>query len=369
LSENPEVEPLVRSAFTIRDTFSRGDGSTEYSVQYDGGSKAAFKTLYVKLGTIGFTPHLSGSEENAVLVVTKNEEPPQSTARTPVFLLLLSVVAIIATGWGVGIIYSQAVGGNVLLVGASFVLAVTAVLISRDLAQRFVARRRGNVSSLQYYLPNIPLFVSLPVLYYLPTFGSITFLRSPTIDRDALFDFYFLGAIAGVAVAFVVALVGAPDAVVYAVGQSGSTLSSNPSLLQTLALTIGGNSLTASTPSGEVALFSPIEIAAWIGFLISFFSLVPAALLDGGRMATLVLGERGSRITTMVTAFLLVAIDVPNYWVLFLLIFLLAAIQPSNETLDSISGISQSRRFLFLFAMLLVVLCIPIPQTFLTRPI
>jgi len=368
LSENPEVEPLVRSAFTIRDTFSRGDGSTEYSVQYDEGSKAAFKALYAKLGAIGFTPHLSGNQENAVLVVTKDEKPPKSTARTPVFLILLSVVAIIATGWGVGIIYSQAVGGNVLLVGASFVLAVTAVLISRDLAQRFVGRRRGNVSALQYYLPNIPLFVSLPVLYYLPTFGSITFLRSPTIDRDALFDFYFLGAVAGVAVAFVVALIGAPNAVVYAVGQSG-TLSSNPSLLQTLALSIGGNSLTAPTPSGEVALFSPLEIAAWIGFLISFFSLVPAALLDGGRMATLVLGERGSRITTMVTAFLLVAIDVPNYWVLFLLIFLLAAVQPSNETLDSISSISKSRRFLFLFAMLLVVLCIPIPQTFLTRPI
>jgi hypothetical protein len=71
----------------------------------------------------------------------------------------------------------------------------------------------------------------------------------------------------------------------------------------------------------------------------------------------------------MVTAFLLVAIDVPNYWVLFLIIFLLAAIQPSNETLDSVSGISRSRKLLFLVALLLVGLCIPIPQTFLTRPI
>jgi len=259
-------------------------------------------------------------------------------------------------------------GGDVLLIGASFVLAVTAVLIARDVAQRFVARRRGKVSSLQYYLPNIPLFVSLPVLYFLPTFGSITFLRSPTIDRDSLFDFYFVGAVVGVAVAFAVALIGAPDAVVYAVGQPG-TLNSSPSVLQTLALTLGGNSLTAAVPSGEVALFSPVEIAAWVGFLISFFSLIPAALLDGGRMATLVLGERGSRITTMVTAFLLVAIDVPNYWVLFLIIFLLAAIQPSNETLDSVSGISRSRKLLFLVALLLVGLCIPIPQTFLTRPI
>jgi len=368
LSENPEVGSLVRSSFTVKDNFARDDGSTEYSVVYDDRSKVVFRALREKLLPLGLTPHLSGSRDDAILIVSKDPSPPKATARTPVFLMLLSVAAIIATGWGVGLIYTQAVGGNVLLIGASFVLAVTAVLLARDLAQRYVARRRGRVTSLQYYLPNIPLFVSLPVLYFLPTFGSITFLRSPMIDRDSLFDFYFVGAVAAVLVALAVAFIGAPNAVVFAAGQPG-TLSSNPSVLQTLALTLGGNSLTAVTPSGDVALFSPVELAAWIGFLIAFFSLVPAALLDGGRMSTLVLGERGSRITTMVTAFLLVAIDVPNYWVLFLLIFLLAAVQPSNETLDSITRISRSRMLLFALAMVLVLVCIPIPQTFLTRPV
>jgi membrane-associated protease RseP (regulator of RpoE activity) len=368
LSENSEVESLVRSAFTIKDTFARDEGSIEYSISYDDRSRAAFRTLFVKLAPLGYTPHLSGSPDNAVLVVSKETEQPKSTARTPVFLVLLSVVAIIATGWGVGLIYAQVIGGSVIVIGASFVLAVTAVLVARDLAQRFVTRRGANVPALRYYLPNIPLFVSLPVLYFLPTFGSITFLRSPAMDRDSLFDFYFAGAVAGAAVAFAVALIGAPNALDFAVGQPG-TLSTNPSLLQTLALGIGGNSLSATVPSGEVALFSPLEIGAWIGFLISFFSLVPAALFDGGRMATLVLGERGSRITTMVTAFLLVAIDVPNYWVIFLLIFLLAAIQPSNETLDSITRISNSRRLLFLGVIVLVLVCIPIPQTFLLHPV
>ena len=52
-----------------------------------------------------------------------------------------------------------------------------------------------------------------------------------------------------------------------------------------------------------------------------------------------------------------------------LMIFLLAAIQPSNETLDSISGISRSRKLLFVGAMVLVLLCAPVPQSFLTYPI
>lgn len=367
MSSGNEVEPLVRSSFAVKDTYTRDDGSTEYSVVYDSGSRAAFKSLFEKLSPIGFTPHLSGTAENATLLVAPSVKP-STVARTPIFLLLISAVAIVATGWGVGIIYNQADGGNVILTGAGFVLGLTAVLVARDLARRVLARRRGGVPLLQYYIPNIPLFVSLPVLYFLPTFGSISFTRSPSLNRDSLFDFYFVGAVAGVVVALSVALIGAQNAVVYVASQ-GATLSSNPSVLQTMALMLGGNSLTAPTPAGDVALFSPVEIAAWIGFIISFFSLVPAALLDGGRMSTLALGERGSRITTMVTALLMLVIDVPNYWVMFLLIFLLAAIQPSNETLDSVTALSRSRKLLFMVAMVLVFLCIPIPQTFLTRPI
>lgn len=188
------------------------------------------------------------------------------------------------------------------------------------------------------------------------------------LDRDSLFDFYFVGAVAGVVVALAVALAGSPNAVVFAAAQSG-TLKSNLSLLQTFALAVGGNGLSAVAPPGQEALLSPVEIAAWVGFLIVFFNLVPAALFDGGRMSTLVLGERGSKVTTMAAAVLMVVVDMPNYWVLFLLIFLLAAVQPSNETLDSVTMISRSRKLLFLVAMAMLFLCIPIPQSILTFPI
>ena len=368
MPDNTEVDGFVHSSFAVKDTYVRDEeGATEYSVVYNDGSRTAFKALYAKLSPIGFTPHLSGSPDDATLIVTKNAEPPKSSARTPVFLGLISVVSILVAGWGVGIINSQEAGESILLTGASFVLGVTGVLLAREMAHRLVARRK-KVSILQYNLPNIPLFVPIPVLYYLPVFGSITFLRSPAIDRDSLFDFYFVGAVAGVAVALVVALAGAPTAAVLAPAQSG-TLSSNLSVMQTVALALGGNSLSLVPPAGQMVLLSPVEIAAWVGFLISFFSLIPAALFDGGRMSTLVLGERGSRITTMLAATLLILIDVPNYWVLFLLIFLLAAVQPSNETLDSVTKISRSRKSLFLVAMGLLFLCIPVPQTFLTFPL
>ena len=119
------------------------------------------------------------------------------------------------------------------------------VLVAKDLVQRFIVRRRGGVSTIPYYLPNIPFFIALPVLYFLPTFGAITFVRSPTVDRDALFDCYFFAPVVGVAVALAVALVGATTAISltqaqYAAifGSSGSlgTLSTNPSVLQSAAI-------------------------------------------------------------------------------------------------------------------------------------
>jgi membrane-associated protease RseP (regulator of RpoE activity) len=378
LPEAPEVDPIVRSLFTVTDVFDRGEGSMEYSVVYDERSKDAFKALYGRVKPLGFTPRLFGTREDASLTLITGEPVTPPPPRTPVFLSLLSVVAIVGAGWLLGDIYTQVEGGNPLLMGASFVVGVVAVMLGKDLVQRFVVRQRGGVSTIPYYLPNIPFFLALPVLYFLPTFGAITFIRAPTIDRDSLFDCYFVAPVVGVVIALAVSLVAATTAItlthaqylaIFGSGNLG-TLSNNPSVLQSAAISIAGYlNLSPSVPAGGVSLFSPLEIAAWVGFLLSFFSLLPAALFDGGRMATLALGVRGSRITTMVTGFLLVAIDVPNYWVIFLVIFLLAAIQPSNETLDSLSGISRSRKLLFLGAMVLVLLCAPVPQSFLTYPI
>jgi len=378
LSEGADVEAIVRSLFRVKDVFDRGEGSREYSIVYDEGSRAAFKTLYNRVKPLGFTPRLFGTKDDASLTVIKGEVLASHAQRTPVFLSLLSILAIIATGWLIGDIYVQVEGGNAFLIGASFVGAVVVVLVAKEILQRILVRRGGGVSTTPYYLPNMPFFIALPVLYFLPTFGAITFVRSPTVDRDSLFDCYFYPPLLGAAVALAVALVGAMTAIslthaqyasIFSSGNLG-TLSTNPSMLQSAAISLSGYlNLSPKVAPGGTSVFSPLEVAAWIGFLLSFFSLLPAALFDGGRMATLVLGVRGSRITTMVTGFLLVVVDVPNYWVIFLIIFLLAAIQPSSETLDSISGLSRSRRLLFLVAIALVILCAPIPQTLLTYPI
>ena len=100
-----------------------------------------------------------------------------------------------------------------------------------------------------------------------------------------------------------------------------------------------------------------------LGLLLAFFNLMPAALFDGGRMARLAIGERGSRATTAASGLLLLLTDLPNYLVVFLLVFLMAAFPVQGETLDSISGLSGSRKAIFADAVLVGLLCVPVPQS------
>ena len=377
MSENPEVDSVVRSLFKVKDAYAIEGGAGEYSIEYQDGTRSAFRTLYEKVRPLGFTPRLSGTKDDASLSVLASETPKAGTPMASLLLAGLSAVAILGSGAALGISYSHYFGGSALLDTASFILGVVVVLLARDFVQRYFARKAGGSPGLHYYIPNIPVFLALPILYFVPTFGSITFARTPAYDRDSLFDFYFWGSIAAVCVTMSVALAGVSSTIVLtqaqytaAFGSGAGVLSHPASLLQNLATSVmSALNLAPSMPSTSYEFLSPLSTAAWVGFLLSLFGLMPAALFDGGRLANLVLGTRGSRITTLVTAFALLSIDTPNYWVVFLIIFLLAAIQASGETLDSISGVSNSRRALFALAVLIAVLCFPIPQTFFTIPL
>ena len=260
--------------------------------------------------------------------------------------------------------------------GVSTTVHAAAGLVS-VFAVRFVAQgysaRRGGFSALTYYLPNVPLFIPIPTMYFLPTFGSVSFPGSPPVNRNKLFDFYLVGSLAMVFVAFVASVLGAGSSVVltqaqYAAlsaGNQTATIQTNPSILQTGALSLAQSlGLLGQVPPGGNLIFSPVEIAAWLGLLLAFFNLMPAALFDGGRMARLALGEKGSRTTTIVSSLSLLLTDLPDYLVIFLLVFLMAAFPVQGDTLDSISGLSKARRAIFPVAVLVGILCVPLPQSF-----
>ncbi len=372
-------DQLVRNRFKVRDYLMVEDGSMEYKVEYEAGTKVAFKQLLTELRALDLTARLYGTKQDATLVVSK-EAAAQPASRAPLILLSLTLISISITGLFLSSIFEQVSPRSPAIpMAVGFTVAVAGVLGVHELAHRNVSKRGGKGSSVPYFIPNIPIFSGLPILSFLPTFGSVTFVRRSTVNRDALFDLYFIGPLVGVAASLVVSVIGASTSAVltqaeYArifTGQSNIVaVNMNESLLQMMVK--GLTTLVGLTPAvrgGAAYISSPIDIAAWVGFLVTFLNLLPAAVFDGGIMTKLVVGERGSRAMTAVTGILLVAVDTPNYWVVVLLIFLLAARPVAGETLDSISEITRSKRFLYLFSLLMMVLCAPVPQNFATIPL
>jgi hypothetical protein len=376
---NSDVDSAVRSLFSVSDYFVAEEGAAEYSVVYDAKSGENFLKLLESLRGHDYSAQLYGDADRATLVVVKDTPPPPQQPKVrlsaPAFLFLLTVLSLLFTGYVVAVIFPQvAPGSSSLEMGTGFVVALVAVIAARYLAQRYAAKR-GGFPFLSYYLPNVPLFIAIPTMYFLPTFGSVSFPGAPPPNRNKLFDFYLIGALLMVVVALAVAFLGAGTSVVLtqsqaaalAAGNQTATIQTNPSLLQSGAISVAQSlGLTGRVPPGGTLIFSPVEIAAWLGLLLAFFNLMPAALFDGGRMARLAIGERGSRITTIATGLFLLATDIPDYLVVFLLVFLMAAFPVQGETLDSISGLSRSRKALFALAIVVGVLCVPIPQTFAT---
>ncbi len=380
---NTEVDSAVRSLFSVKDYFVTEEGAAEYSVAYDRQSPSNFLKLLETLKGPGYSAQLYGNPERATLVVFKNPPLPERRPQVmkmsaPMFLFLLTLLSTFVTGYVVAVIFPDiAPTSSPLEMGVGFAVGLLAALLSRELVHRH-SERKGSFTSSSYFLPNVPLFVTIPTMYFLPTFGSVSFPLSPSANKNKLFDFYFLGSLIAVAVAVVVAFLGASTSVVlsqsqYAAlvhGNQTSTIQTNPSIIQSAALSLAQSlGLSPAVPPGGTLIFSPIEIAAWLGLLLAFFNLMPAGLFDGGRMARLVLGDGKSRLATIVTASLLLVVDLPNYWIIFVLVFLMASFPVQGETLDSISDLSSSRKAAFVATVVVALLCVPIPQSFATFPI
>jgi membrane-associated protease RseP (regulator of RpoE activity) len=382
---NAEVDSAVKSLFFIKDYFVTEDGAAEYKVEYDKSTSGRnFLRLLDSLKGSDYYAQLYGDPQDATLVILKKEDPSTGPRVSAIrlslhaFLFLVTILGILIIGYAIAVVYPRFVpGSSTVEIELEFSVSVIAVLLARLLAQSY-AGRRGGFSNRSYYIPSVPLVVAIPTMYFLPTFGSVGITRSLPANVNKLFDYYFLGSLAIVLVGFLVALLGAGSSIVLtqaqysaiSTGNQTINLQTNPSLIQSgvVALAQSAGVMPRVPPNG-VMVFSPVEIAAWLALLLAFLSLMPAALFDGGRMARLALGDGGSRITTIISCLFLLLTDFPNYSVILLVVFFMTAFPTQLDTLDSISSLSSSRKALFALAVILAILCVPLPQSVATIPL
>ena len=354
----------------MKESFALPGGEFEYQVVYDGSTRDRFATLEAEMRGSGFRPELSGSKEEAVLMLRRVEAAPMKASRVPVLFALLTVVSLVVFALFQRIDYEQlAPSLPGYFVFFSFVGGIAALIGAHEVARSYVARRGRAGRAGSYLIPGIPL---LPP--FLPSLGFVSAQRAPAVNRDRLFDMVIAGPLAVLALAILLSAVGdvtsVQSPVLYQwVHSSNSTFVSNPSAVEISLGAILGPFLPGAV-AGSLPV-SPIADSASVGFILVFLGLLPMAIYDGGFLVTAAFGERAARVATYLSVLFLLMIDINSatYWAVAIVALLLAGRPAKLRLLDGVSALSTSRRWVFVGTLAVALLCLPLPHSLATFPL
>jgi hypothetical protein len=227
--------------------------------------------------------------------------------------------------------------------------------------------RKDGGHARSYLIPSIPF---LPP--FLPSLGFAASQHEPALNRDRLFDTVIVGPLAMLGVAMVLYVVGDLSATQSAALVPGSQLANSTVSINSNAIQMGIDAvlrpLLPALAPGNVWV-SPIADGATVGFILVFVGLLPMAFYDGGFLSSLVLPEGAARLGSYLSVLALLVLDTPTYWALAVVVLLLAGRPFQLRLRDEVSGLSATRRWVFLGAVVLAFLCLPLPHNLGTLPL
>ncbi len=362
-----ELEQAVRSRFKVEEFFTLPEGELEFQVAYDEETKQSFARLELEVAPKGYRPELTGTKEKCVLILRKAEAAPQRASRIPVIFALFTMVSLVVSALIQRINYQQlapSLPGYFVFI--SFIAGIVGLVGVHELAQRLVARRRRAGHAGSYVIPGVPL---LPP--YIPALGFVSSQRAPALNRDHLFDTVIAGPLAVLALAIALGAAGdltsvQSPALYQWVNSTNSSFVYNPSAIET-ALGYLLAPVSPVMPPGALPV-SPIADSASVGFILVFIGLLPMALFDGGFLAASAWGEKAARVATYLSVLFLLLVETDNatYWAVAVVALLLAGRPAKLRLLDEVSGLSHARQWVFVGAVILAFLSLPVPHSIAT---
>ena len=369
--ELSKAVPVVSSYYLIRDSQrGRSGESIEFLIQ-ETDLKDSFPRLLRDLNGIGLiatagrssyssrlTPALSSNlVVSGSIVITIYRRQPEQLARKkriPVHLILFvaTVTVVFVDGMSKSNAYSNFFANDPTVLASVYTLSLIGILGIHEMGHMIAAKSHGLKASWPYFIPSVPVF------FLSPTFGAMIRLRSNIPNRNAMFDVGISGPVAGLIVAIVVSTYGATISVVVPADTNLSGgYAIQPSLIMMATIQLAGKAL-----SGGVLVWSPVLMAAWIGFLVTFLNLLPAWQLDGGHLARAAVGSKWHRILTYSSIGVLIA---TGWYFMAALVLILSFRYPESVPLDDVTPLSRKRKLLFLVALGTAAVCAsPFPAFF-----
>jgi membrane-associated protease RseP (regulator of RpoE activity) len=237
---------------------------------------------------------------------------------------------------------------SVLLRGIPFSFTLLGILLAHELGHYFACRYYGIAATYPYFVP-------APTL--IGTLGAFIRIRSPIINRRALFDVGLAGPVVG----FVFAVPALAVAIYYskivpAAQVNASAIFGNPLVSQMLA-----EILRPGVRAADI-LLHPVGRAAWVGLLVTALNLLPAGQLDGGHILYAI-SSRRHRTVSLGVALLLIPMGKllwEGWYVWAGLLLILRFRHP--PLIDPWEPLDPKRRIWAAIALLIFILCfIPVP--------
>lgn len=300
--------------------------------------------------------------EGWVIQQPGQREPPRDFW-LPLALFLLTVISTLAVGTEFAMAYAEnrapfahgfafywdiAREPGLLLMGIPFSFTLLAILGAHELGHYYACRYYNIQATYPYFIP-APTIIG--------TMGAFIRIRSPIVNRKALFDVGLAGPVVGFLFAVpALALAIAFSKVVPAGEVQAQLVFGEPLLSRILA------ALLRPEVSAADLFLHPVGRAAWVGLFATALNLLPAGQLDGGHIIYALTSENHRRIS-MAVALALVPLSVFFWsgWMIWALLLIVFGFR-HPRLLDRWERIDAKRRAWAVAALLIFILCfIPVP--------
>jgi Zn-dependent protease len=363
-AEQPEV---VRQVMDVRIAIKE-NGVQLYRGPLRDSASASFEKLSRALPK-GFVPLIQEDEQLGAKIILIPKPAEEDFSRKPVrpwLHWLLFCLTVITTTWTgasyQGVDLAQEPGR--FAVGLPYCIGILLILGVHELGHFFMARRHAMDVTPPYFIP---------VPFGLGTFGAFIQMRSPPVNRKALFAVAVAGPLAGLAMAVPALLLGLQfssiaagrDGTLTDTFQQGATVGSSILFTVLAKLSFGD-----AAQYGALVQLSPLAFAGWLGLFITALNLLPVGQLDGGHITLAMFGSRvGQTISSvaMWSLFLLALFVWPGLMMWVVIVFLIAG--RGTPPLNDVTPLDAGRMVVGYIAMLILILILaPMPHSFWDAP-
>ncbi|NJE10118.1 site-2 protease family protein [Thermococcus sp. MAR1] len=312
-----------------------------------------FERVLSELEELGYWAALKERSGNVLLFVFPAQGIKEDNRWLPWIFLIATIFTTLFAGYYLSSLYIQLLDyynlpgiRNPYINAVAFSISVMAILGTHELGHKIAAAYHGVRATMPYFIP----FPSM-----LGTLGAVIRVKSPLPTRNAAIDLGVSGPIAGFLVAIPVSIIGLKLSVpvpqhLLPPTEGGIVFGEN--LLFMLI-----EKYVVTFPENSVVFLHPVAIAGWVGILVTFLNLIPAAQLDGGHIARSFLGEKAHRYLTMVVGLVLIGMSFLWVgWLIWGMLVLLMGSVGNPGALDEVSPVSRKRLLLVAIAVIIFII-------------